>query len=94
MVGRKFDLRQWVLLFPPKAYIFSQFYIRFCSRNYERHKIEDPTAHLSNLSINRSNFKNSSPEALENSVLSEEKFSTILQKLNIGHRYSELKQKI
>ncbi|KAF4323776.1 hypothetical protein BBO99_00000973 [Phytophthora kernoviae] len=53
--GRKFDIRQWVLLTElepePIAYWFYRSYLRFCSRPFELTRLQDRFTHLSNYSI-------------------------------------------
>lgn len=56
--GRKFDLRQWVLitsLQPLRLYWYRQCYLRFCSRPFslEKENLQDQFAHLSNYSIQK-----------------------------------------
>ena len=69
-IGKKFDIRQWILLVPPRAFIFSQFYLRICSENYEYNLPSNLQANLANYSINKANFQSSK----ESSVMSEENF--------------------
>ena len=57
--GKKFDIRQWVLMAPPKAYIFSHFYLKLCSKDYEKSFKNDPHMHISNYSKNKDIFKKS-----------------------------------
>ncbi|KAG7399108.1 hypothetical protein PHYBOEH_009686 [Phytophthora boehmeriae] len=53
--GRKFDIRQWVLLTDPRpeptAYWFYRSYLRFCSRPFELTRLQDRFTHLSNYSV-------------------------------------------
>ena len=56
----KFDIRQWVLvsnLSPLTAYIFSGFYCRMCSSSFDISKYTDTSRHLTNYSLNKTNFK-------------------------------------
>lgn len=53
--GRKFDIRQWVLLTEleprPVAFWFKRSYLRFCSRRFELSRLQDRFTHLSNYSV-------------------------------------------
>jgi hypothetical protein len=53
--GRKFDIRQWVLITQlepkPKAFWFDQSYLRFCTRKFDLTRLEDRFTHLSNYSV-------------------------------------------
>lgn len=54
--GRKFDIRQWVLVTsfrPLQAYMFSTCYLRLCNRPYDLGDLEDRQRHVSNWSVNR-----------------------------------------
>lgn len=68
----KFDIRQWVLvtsLNPLTAYIFEGFYCRLCSKPYDPKDFKDVSKHLTNYSVNKANFKDSS---LQSSVLDDQ----------------------
>ncbi|CAD8203666.1 unnamed protein product [Paramecium pentaurelia] len=59
--GFKFDLRQWVLVksFQPlQAYVFSHCYMRMCSQTYDIKDTKNLLKHLTNFSLNKSEFKN------------------------------------
>ena len=56
IIGKKFDIRQWVLITSKQSYIFSHFYIKVCSKEYDLSIIEDHQAHLSNYTINKEKF--------------------------------------
>ncbi|KAG7384621.1 hypothetical protein PHYPSEUDO_002435 [Phytophthora pseudosyringae] len=53
--GRKFDIRQWVLITgiepKPTAFWFDRSYLRFCSRKFELKRLQDRFTHLSNYSV-------------------------------------------
>ncbi|GMF38741.1 unnamed protein product [Phytophthora fragariaefolia] len=53
--GRKFDIRQWVLITElepkPVAFWFHRSYLRFCARKFELTRLQDQFTHLSNYSI-------------------------------------------
>ncbi|CAD8173431.1 unnamed protein product [Paramecium pentaurelia] len=59
--GYKFDLRQWVLVrsFQPlQAFVFSHCYMRMCSQPYDVKDTKNLLKHLTNFSLNKSEFKN------------------------------------
>ncbi|KAE8989121.1 hypothetical protein PR003_g22741 [Phytophthora rubi] len=53
--GRKFDIRQWVLVSAlepkPTAFWFYRSYLRFCARRFELTRLQDQFTHLSNYSV-------------------------------------------
>ncbi|POM78309.1 Tubulin-tyrosine ligase family [Phytophthora palmivora] len=53
--GRKFDIRQWVLITElepkPTAFWFYRSYLRFCSRKFDLTCLHDRFTHLSNYSV-------------------------------------------
>lgn len=54
--GRKFDIRQWVLVrsFQPlKAFMFSSCYLRLCNEPYDLGDLANRQRHISNWAINR-----------------------------------------
>lgn len=56
--GRKFDIRQWVLissLQPLRVFWYHKCYLRFCSEPFglERERLDDQFVHLSNFSIQK-----------------------------------------
>merc|ERR1719416_50085 len=54
--GRKFDIRQWVLVrsFEPlQAYIFSDCYLRLCNEPFDLGNLTNRQGHISNWSINK-----------------------------------------
>ena len=56
----KFDLRVWVLVksfTPLKAYFFSDFYCRICSKPYNLNDLSKLEGHLTNFSVNKKFFK-------------------------------------
>lgn len=55
ILNRKFDIRQWVLMTPTCSYIFSHFYVKLCSKEYDLAS-RDHQIHLSNYSINKDAF--------------------------------------
>ncbi len=65
--GKKFDIRQWVLVTsfnPLKIYLFSSSYMRICSGNFDLNDIKDNFKHLTNFSLNKTNFKNNLEESI------------------------------
>ena len=59
----KFDIRQWVLvtdLSPLTIHIFTGFYCRLCSNPFDISLINDFSRHLTNYSVNKTNFKSNS----------------------------------
>ena len=56
ILGKKFDIRQWVLMTPSQCYIFSHFYAKICSKNYDIHSANDPQIHLANYTLNKTVF--------------------------------------
>lgn len=54
--GRKFDIRQWVLVrsvTPLKVFIFSECYLRLCNNMYDLGDLRDRERHISNWQVNR-----------------------------------------
>ncbi|CAE8638633.1 unnamed protein product, partial [Polarella glacialis] len=54
--GRKFDIRQWVLVksFQPlKAYMYSECYLRLCNNPFDLGNLSDRQSHISNWEINK-----------------------------------------
>lgn len=54
--GRKFDLRQWVMVRsfrPLKVYMFSSCYLRLCNEPYDLGDLENRQRHISNWSVNK-----------------------------------------
>ncbi|KAK1946503.1 Tubulin monoglycylase TTLL3 [Phytophthora citrophthora] len=53
--GRKFDIRQWVLITElepnPVVFWFYKSYLRFCSRTFDLSRLHDRFTHLSNYSV-------------------------------------------
>ncbi|KAG6622274.1 putative tubulin-tyrosine ligase family [Phytophthora cinnamomi] len=53
--GRKFDIRQWVLVTElepkPIAFWFYKSYLRFCARRFQLSRLQDRFTHLSNYSV-------------------------------------------
>jgi hypothetical protein len=65
-VGRKFDLRFWVLLTsvnPLRAWVFSQAYGRVCPKEYSA-KDPDLRCHLTNYSLNQKEYSPASSSVL------------------------------
>lgn len=70
--NRKFDIRVWVLieeLDPLRVWVFDDFYLRFCSREYDDQKL-DLTRHLTNYAINKGRFGG----RVEQSAMSRDEF--------------------
>ncbi|CBZ50659.1 putative tubulin-tyrosine ligase family protein [Neospora caninum Liverpool] len=56
--GRKFDMRQWVLIrsfAPLKVYAFTDLYLRLCSEPYDLRDLHNRFRHISNWNLNRLN---------------------------------------
>ncbi|RLN85395.1 hypothetical protein BBJ28_00024249 [Nothophytophthora sp. Chile5] len=55
--GRKFDIRQWVLVTAitpePTAFWYHRSYLRFCGRKFSLSRLQDRFTHLSNYSVQR-----------------------------------------
>ncbi|CAK0860068.1 unnamed protein product [Prorocentrum cordatum] len=54
--GRKFDIRQWVLVrsfHPLEAYMFSECYLRLCNETYDMNDLANRQRHLTNWAINK-----------------------------------------
>jgi len=54
--GRKFDIRQWVLVTsvaPLKVYLFSECYLRLCNDMYDLGDLENRQSHISNWQVNK-----------------------------------------
>jgi len=57
--GKKFDLRQWVLVTdvnPLTVYMFSSCYLRICSADFDLHDIKNNFSHLTNFSVNKEKY--------------------------------------
>lgn len=77
VAGRKFDIRQWVLLRsvnPLEVYMFSHCYVRLCSQTYSLNGLNDLRSHLTNYSFNKGSFKHRAE-----SVLSFDTFVSLLK---------------
>jgi len=58
--GKKFDLRQWVLVTsvnPLTVYMFSSCYLRICSSEFDLRDIKNNFKHLTNFSVNKEKYK-------------------------------------
>merc|ERR1719331_881213 len=54
--GRKFDIRQWVLVrsFDPlEAYMFSDCYLRLCNEPFDLGDLSNRQRHISNWTVNK-----------------------------------------
>eukprot|EP00929_Paragymnodinium_shiwhaense_P074709 TRINITY_DN3823_c0_g1_i1.p1 TRINITY_DN3823_c0_g1~~TRINITY_DN3823_c0_g1_i1.p1 ORF type:complete len:907 (-),score=215.11 TRINITY_DN3823_c0_g1_i1:76-2796(-) len=54
--GRKFDIRQWVLVrsvAPLKVFVFSECYLRLCNSMYDVGDLKDRQRHISNWQVNK-----------------------------------------
>ena len=54
--GRKFDIRQWVLVRsvrPLKVFMFSECYLRLCNGMYDLGDLRDRERHISNWQVNK-----------------------------------------
>lgn len=57
--GKKFDLRQWVLVTsvnPLTVYMFSSCYLRICSTDFDLQDLKNNYRHLTNFSVNKHNY--------------------------------------
>ena len=53
--GRKFDIRQWVLVksvAPLRVFLFSECYLRLCNSMYDLGDLKDRERHVSNWQVN------------------------------------------
>lgn len=81
--GRKFDLRQWVLVRsfrPLKVYMFSSCYLRLCNEPYDLGDLDNRQRHISNWSVNKRGRHVS-----DGAVASLEEFQEVLEMMT-GHR--------
>ncbi len=65
--NKKFDIRQWVLVksfVPLRVYSFSTAYLRICSQDFDLLDIKNLYKHLTNYSINKSNFQGFEDESI------------------------------
>lgn len=65
--NKKFDIRQWVLVksfVPLKIYSFSSAYLRICSQDFDLLDIKNLYKHLTNYSINKTNFQGFEDESI------------------------------
>jgi hypothetical protein len=54
--GRKFDIRQWVLvrsIMPLRIFIFSECYLRLCNEAYDLNDLRNRERHISNWQVNK-----------------------------------------
>ncbi|CAE8632927.1 unnamed protein product [Polarella glacialis] len=87
--GRKFDIRQWVLVrsFEPlKAYMFSSCYLRFCNEPYDLGDLANRQRHISNWAVNRHG-----KHVAEGAVASLDELIEVLQQITGQGRYWEEK---
>lgn len=77
--GRKFDIRQWVLVTsvaPLKVYLFSECYLRLCNDVYNLGDLENRQSHISNWQVNKHG-----QNAIDGSVASLPTFEAELEKM-------------
>ncbi len=58
--GRKFDIRQWVLvtsMSPLVVYMFSSCYLKICGSEFTLDNIKDKYRHISNYSVQKKNSR-------------------------------------
>ena len=58
MIGKKFDIRVWVLLTsvePLRIWLFQKPYLRFTSEDYDPTQLENKFMHLTNATIQKEN---------------------------------------
>lgn len=56
--GKKFDVRQWVLVTswdPLEVFVFDTAYLKLCSSDFSLSDLDDVFKHLSNYSIQKAN---------------------------------------
>lgn len=76
--NKKFDIRQWVLVSsvtPLKIHMFSASYLRICSSEFDLRDFKDPMKHLTNFSVNKTQYKG----RLEDSICSSLEFARYLK---------------
>jgi len=77
--GRKFDIRQWVLVksvAPLKVFLFSECYLRLCNDAYDLGDLENRQRHISNWQVNKHG-----QNVIEGSVASLPMFEDELKKI-------------
>jgi hypothetical protein len=77
--GRKFDIRQWVLVTsvaPLKVFLFSECYLRLCNDTYDLRDLENRQRHISNWQVNKHG-----PNVIDGSVASLLMFEEELEKM-------------
>jgi len=80
VLGKKFDIRQWVLVTswqPLKIWYFDECYLRFTADNYDASKIHNKFMHLTNNCI-ASQSKNFGDSAIEGNMWTGEQFQRYL----------------
>ncbi|CAJ1436580.1 unnamed protein product [Effrenium voratum] len=85
--GRKFDLRQWVLVrsFQPlKVYMFSSCYLRLCNEPYDLGDLANRQRHISNWSVNKNGR-----HVADGAVASLEEFRDVLESITNSRTYWE-----
>jgi len=85
--GRKFDIRQWVLVKsvqPLKIFLFSECYLRLCNGMYDLGDLQNREKHISNWQVNK-HGKN----VVEGAVVSLQDFRTELEALTGRQDYWE-----
>ncbi|CAJ1407117.1 unnamed protein product [Effrenium voratum] len=85
--GRKFDIRQWVLVRsvrPLKVFLFSECYLRLCNGMYDLGDLQDRERHISNWQVNK-HGKN----VVEGAVVSLQDFKAELSELTGCEDYWE-----
>lgn len=85
--GRKFDIRQWVLVTsvaPLKVFLFSECYLRLCNDVYDLGDLENRQSHISNWQVNKHG-----QNAIDGSVASLHMFEEELQKITGNSKFFE-----
>ena len=80
LLNKKFDIRQWVLVSsfdPLRIHVFSKFYLRICSENFDLNDIKSASRHLTNYSVNKQHFIQN--QQTEESVLDTDTFVEYLR---------------
>ena len=72
-----------------QSYIFSHFYVKICSKNYDINFSNDHHMHLANYTVNRDNF-NATDSA--NSVCSSDELASIFDKIRMKSKFEQMKK--
>ena len=83
--GRKFDIRQWVLVrsfSPLKIYVFSSCYLRICNKPFDLGDLGDRQRHISNWEVNKHG-----KQVVEGAVVSQDDFVLELEQITGRKNY-------